>query len=614
MDYKILNCLNLPEDVKKLSYEQLDILAEDIRNFLIECVSHTGGHLASNLGVVEITLAMHRVFSSPEDQFIFDVGHQSYVHKILTGRKDLFSTLRQKDGLSGFPSPEESEHDPFKMGHSSTSVSLGLGLSTANMILGRDNNVVTLIGDGAMTGGMVYEALCNLDKSNNNLIVILNDNKMSISKNVGFIAGYLSKIRAKPRYFKIKDGTKGFLKKIPVFGEPISRGISAIKNSFKRMIYNENIFETFGLTYLGPVDGHDIRALCTVMQRARQLKKPVLIHTMTKKGKGYSFAEHAPNSFHGISSFDVKTGMAVSNSTDSFSSEFGELLCNTIAENDSLYVITAAMCEGCGLEPVKQQYPKHVLDVGIAEGHAVTFAAGLSKNGLLPIFAVYSSFLQRGYDQLIHDVALQKLHVVFAVDRAGIVGSDGETHQGLFDVPFMVPIPNLTVYAPATYKELHLQFHKLCFDTEMTGVIRYPRGGQGNIALPFNESAEIFEMVCNSPETLVITYGREIYPVMQAIENLECKPSVLKLNRILPLSHTVVQLVRQYKTVYFFEEGYSYGGIASLLCQKLSKIGFTGDFKVYGIKNSFVKHADYSEILRDNQLDSDSIHKILIEA
>ncbi len=611
MDYQLLDKLNLPQDIKKMSLEQLNILAEEIRHFLICSVSRTGGHLASNLGVVELSIAMHYVFDCPNDQFVFDVGHQSYVHKILTGRMNDFATLRCKGGLSGFPSPDESEYDVFKMGHSSTSISLGLGLSTADHINNTKNHVVALIGDGAMTGGMVYEALCNVKNSKNNLIVILNDNKMSISKNVGFMARYLAKIRAKPRYFKFKDSTKGFLQKIPLIGKSLSRFVSYVKTRFKILIYNTNIFENFGLTFLGPTDGHDLQEMISILSRAKQLGKPVLIHALTKKGKGYSFAEDAPEQFHGISSFDVSTGLSKSNAADSFSSKFGELLCNMIGADRRIYAITAAMCEGCGLEGVAAQYPKHLIDVGIAEAHAVTYSAGLAKNGLLPVFAVYSSFLQRGYDQLIHDVALQKQHVIFAIDRCGIVGPDGETHQGLFDVPFLQTIPNFTVYSPATYKELHLQFEKLCYKTPCAGAIRYPRGGEINTAMPFKESAETFEMLCADPTVLIVTYGRQIQPIIEAVNDMENKPSVLKINRIIPLSDAIVQVAATYKTVLFFEEGYVYGGIGSMLCQKLSEIDFSGKFKVFGIDNQFVKHAKYEEILSDCGLDRQGVYNAI---
>ena len=611
MDYKMLNRMSFPEDIKKLSIDELEILAQEIRNFLIDSVSQTGGHLASNLGVVELTIAMHYVFDSPQDQFIFDVGHQSYVHKILTGRMGEFVSLRKKGGLSGFPSPEESDHDIFKMGHSSTSLSLGLGLSSADYLNGKNDKVVAVIGDGAMTGGMVYEALCNIKNTKNNLIVVLNDNKMSISRNVGFMARYLAKIRAKPRYFRFKDGTKGFLQKIPLIGKYLSRFVSFVKTRFKMLVYHNNIFESFGLTYLGPSDGHDLREMINVLSRAKELGKPALVHVLTKKGKGYSFAEASPEAFHGISSFDVKTGLSKANAADSFSLKFGELLANMIGNDKRIYAITAAMCEGCGLESVYEQYPKHLIDVGIAEAHAITFGAGLAKNGMLPVFAVYSSFLQRGYDQLIHDVALQKQHMIFAVDRSGIVGPDGETHQGLFDVAFLQSIPNITVFAPATYKELHVQFEKLCYETENVGVIRYPRGSEVGGPLPFKETAENFEMICGDPETLLISYGREIGEVIAATDGMETKPSILKINKIIPLSDSIIQIAAKFKNVLIFEEGYVYGGVGTTICQKLSEIGFKGNISVHGIENCFVKHASYEQILEEFDLDRISIRKTI---
>ncbi len=611
MDYEMLKQLSLPQDIKKLSIDQLESLAQEIRSYLIESVSQTGGHLASNLGVVELTLAMHYVFDSPKDQFIFDVGHQSYVHKILTGRMDGFSSLRQRDGISGFPNPEESEHDIFKMGHSSTSVSLGLGLSFANLINNQSQSVVAVIGDGAMTGGMVYEAMSNINNTKTQLIVILNDNKMSISKNVGFMARYLAKIRAKPRYYRFKDNTKGFLRKIPLIGQSISNFVSFVKSRFKMLIYHANLFESFGMTYLGPADGHNIAEMISVLSRAKQLKKPVLIHALTKKGKGYTFAEHSPQAFHGISSFDIKTGLSVSNAVDSFSSKFGELLCNMIAEDKNIFVITAAMCEGCGLDAVSAQYPKHLIDVGITEGHAITFSAGLAKNGLLPVFAVYSSFLQRGYDQLIHDIALQKQHAIFAIDRAGIVGPDGETHQGFFDVVFLQSVPNFTLYAPATYKELNLQFAKLCYDTECAGAIRYPRGGELTGELLFRESAEAFEMICGDSDILLVSYGRQIGEVVAATEGLDIRLSVLKINRIIPLSDAVIQIAQNFKHILFFEEGYIYGGVGSMMCQKLAEVNYQGSFKLFGIDNQFVRHATYNEILVQYGLDRESIKNTL---
>lgn len=614
MSYNLLDRLSLPEDIKTLSTPQLNELACEIRDFLISSVSETGGHLASNLGVVELTIAMHYVFDSPKDQLIFDVGHQSYVHKILTGRKDGFSSLRQKGGLSGFPNPDESEHDAFKMGHSSTSVSLGLGLSTADHINGNTGHVISILGDGAMTGGMVYEAFSNIKNTKNNLIVVLNDNKMSISKNVGFVARYLSKIRAKPRYYRFKDKTKGFLEKIPLVGVSLSRFVSFVKSSFKMMVYSGNVFETFGMTYLGPVDGHDIESLISVFERAKQLGKPVLIHAETKKGKGYSFAENAPQAFHGISSFDVETGMAISNAADSFSSKFGELMCHMIDEDKNIRVISAAMCEGCGLENVAAQYPKHFIDVGITEAHAVTFAAGLAKNGVLPIFAVYSSFLQRSYDQLIHDVALQKQHVIFAVDRSGIVGADGETHQGFFDIVFFQSIPNITVYAPATYKELNLQFSKLCYETKNVGAIRYPRGSEIKCKLPFKESAEPFEIIYGDPKVLVVTYGREVAEVLGAVESMEHKPSILKINRVVPLSDEMISIAQTFSAIFFFEEGYRYGGVGSTFGQKLMENGYKGEYKLTAIDNQFVKHATYNETLNDFGLDSESVRAVINKA
>ncbi len=611
--YPLLNQISTPNDVKGLTDAQCQQLAQEIRDFLVESVAHTGGHLASNLGVVELTIALHRVFSSPSDKILFDVGHQSYVHKILTGRREKFSSLRTKGGLSGFPNPEESEHDVLKMGHSSTSVSAGLGICAANTATGKNDYVIVVVGDGAMTGGMAFEAIENARNVGGKLIVILNDNKMSISKNVGSLARYLSKIRAKPRYFRLKDRTETFLNRIPLIGKPLHRIISKLKKMVKYTVYRENIFEGLGLTYLGPIDGHNFTELSDTMYRAKELGKPVLVHVLTKKGKGYSYAEEAPSEFHGVSKFDIDTGLAKAKQRDSYSEKFGQLLCNEASENQKIHVITAAMCEGCCLTQFAKEYPRRFYDVGIAEEHAVTFAAGLARGGILPIFAVYSSFLQRAYDQIIHDVALQKLKVIFAIDRCGIVGADGETHQGLFDIPMLLPISGITVYSPATYSEMSAQFRYLCDKCKNAGVLRYPRGAEPLIELPIEQNADPYQLIEGETDLLVVTYGREIFEVWQAVQGLSKKPSVLKINRVKPFDESMLATICQYKKVLVVEEGYVHGGVGSALLQNLVQNDFTGKIKIYGIENQFVPHASYEEILAMYDLDARGVAKMIEE-
>ena len=430
MEYKLLSKITSPKDIKKMDIARLNELSGEIRYKLIETVSENGGHLASNLGMVELTVALHKVFNSPKDQIVYDVGHQCYTHKLLTGRYDKFSTLRTKGGISGFTRPTESEHDIFFSGHSATSVSAGLGLAKAKMLKGDDGYVVSVIGDGSFTGGMVFEALNNGGRSKAKHIIILNDNKMSISENVGAFAKYLAVIRSRPEYYSFKANTEKVLNKIPL-GEKIVKKLYRIKTDIKNKVYEQStFFEDLGYRYMGPIDGHNIENLCDALSSAKSVNGPVLLHVITVKGKGYEYAEKDPSVFHGISKFDVDTGEAIS-SHKSYSGFFGDTLCSLAKEDKTICAITAAMGIGTGLDCFSEKYPDRFFDVGIAEEHAVTFGSGLAKNGMRPVFAVYSTFLQRCYDQIVHDVSLQKQKVVFAVDRAGFVGEDGETHHGL---------------------------------------------------------------------------------------------------------------------------------------------------------------------------------------
>ena len=450
----ILDGINSPNDLRRLDSKKLNILAEEIREFLINSVSNTGGHLASNLGVVDLTIALHRVFDTKKDRIVWDVGHQCYTHKILTGRKDGFAQLRRFGGMSGFPKSEESEHDCFNTGHSSTSISAALGLAAARDLRGERHSVVAVIGDGSLTGGLAYEGLNNAGRISSNLIVILNDNEMSISRNVGGMSAYLNKMRSNPSYFKAKKEIGEFLHKIPKVGSSIAVKLQKTKDGIRHILVNNSIFEELGFTYFGPLDGHDLEGLTEVLTMAKRIEGPVLLHIFTKKGKGCDYAEKSPEKYHGIGSFDASTGIGIQNKSSvkrlSSSAVFGAKLVELASVNKSVTAITAAMPDGTGLTGFAKTFPSRFFDVGIAEQHAVTFAAGLAKAGMIPVVAVYSTFMQRAYDQIFHDAALQNLHVVFALDRSGIVGEDGETHHGIYDISYMSHIPNVSVLAPSS--------------------------------------------------------------------------------------------------------------------------------------------------------------------
>ena len=614
MDTIFLNRIKSPEDVKKLSYSELEALAGEIRNALIETVSENGGHLASNLGMVELTIAMHSVFSSPKDQFVFDVGHQAYTHKLLTGRYDSFSTLRKKDGISGFTRPEESEHDIFVSGHSSTSVSASLGLAEAKRLNGQNGYVVCVIGDGSFTGGMVYEALNNAGKTNNKLIVILNDNKMSISENVGAFVSYLAVIRSDPRYFRLKARTERALNRIPVVGKSISAFIYKLKTDLKNKLYNRStFFEDIGFRYMGPVDGHNIKQLSQALESAKLVDGPVVLHVSTVKGKGYNFAEKMPSEFHGISCFDINTGEPVSHS-ETFSSVFGDELCK-IAENDRrICAVTAAMSLGTGLEEFSKRFPKRFFDVGIAEQHAVTFASGLAKNGMIPVFAVYSTFLQRGYDQLIHDISLQKLKVIFAVDRAGFVGEDGETHQGVFDVAFFNTIPGIKVYTPSNFDELRANLNSAIYEDKCPVAIRYPRGCEIKLNTSADETNGNYSIYGgkNGNKKLIVTYGRiTANAVSAACEDKNT--TVLKLNVIKPISHDAVTYALSFDEIYFFEEGIKSGGIGEKFALLLLENGYKGSYRLTAVDDEYIKQATVEEQTVKYGLDMDSIIRTISE-
>ncbi len=616
MEYKLLSKIKVPSDIRNMSYNQLYDLAEEIRYKLIETVSLNGGHLAPNLGVVELTIAMHKVFSSPEDQFVFDVGHQCYTHKLLTGRFENFSSLRTKNGISGFCRPGESEHDIFYSGHSGTSVSAGLGLALANRLNGDNSHVITVIGDGSFTGGMVYEALNNGGRTNARQIIILNDNKMSISENVGAFAKYLAVIRSKPEYYSFKAGTEKFLNRVPM-GKAVARKLYDLKTDIKNKLYSQStFFEDLGYRYMGPVDGHNIENLCDALETAKTVDVPVVLHVLTVKGRGYEHAEKYPSLFHGISRFDVETGEPKS-SFESFSDKFGQVLCEKAEKDDNICAITAAMGIGTGLNNFSKKYPDRFYDVGIAEEHAVTFASGLSKNGLKPVYAVYSTFFQRCYDQLIHDISLQKLKVLFAVDRAGFVGEDGETHHGIFDVSFLGTVPDIKVYSPCCYRSLEADINSALYADEYSAVVRYPRGTpKEKVAKLQYDCLEYSLYGKRESDDVIVTYGRITAEAIDAVDKMAQRGKeklLLSLNQIKPISEGVFDILLSKKKIYFFEEGIRSGGIGEKLGSALLEKGYCGKYRIRAIENKFVEQASVSELLSAYGLDCDAMVEFMGE-
>ena len=537
----ILETIHSPADVKALDRSELPVLCGELREFLIQNVSQTGGHLASNLGAVELTVAIHRVFDTASDRLVFDVGHQCYVHKALTGRRELFSTLRQFGGLSGFPKPRESQHDAFIAGHASNSVSVALGMARARTLQQEDYSVLALIGDGALTGGLAYEGLNNAGASGEPLIVILNDNGMSINPNVGAVDSHLSQIRSKPAYYHFKKWYRNLFGANPMDSR-IYRFNHKVKTSLKKALWpGSTLFEDMGFTYLGPIDGHDLDRLVHVLSWARELRCPVVVHVKTVKGKGYSFAEQNPDKFHGVGPFDPETGLLKKSGGDDFSAVFGRTLVSCAAEDSRICAITAAMADGTGLAPFAREFPDRFFDVAISEGHGVAMAAGLAKQGMIPVFAVYSSFLQRGYDQLIHDVSLQQLHVVLGVDRAGLVGADGETHHGCFDALFLSEIPGFTVLCPASFAELRRMVRQALFEISGPVAVRYPRGGEG--AYQEDRSQGVIARLREGADAAILTYGVLVNQALAAADLLAAQgiqAEVLKLNQISPLEYDML--------------------------------------------------------------------------
>ncbi|MBQ3286189.1 MAG: 1-deoxy-D-xylulose-5-phosphate synthase [Ruminococcus sp.] len=615
MSYEILSKIESPADLKALDNKQLDLLCAEIREKLIDIISVNGGHLSSNLGVVELTVALHKVFNCPADSVVFDVGHQSYTHKMLTGRYGMIDTIRREGGLSGFPKRSESDCDAFNAGHASTSISAALGIAKAKALSGDKSYTVAIIGDGSLTGGMAYEGLNNAGQHKKNFIVILNDNRMSISRNVGAMARYLSSIRMQPWYRRLKHGTERALSKLPLLGKPIGEVLKRSKSKVKHVMYRHTIFDKLGLSYYGPVDGHNMEDLINALNTVRQSKDPCLLHVVTKKGKGYKYAEDDSASYHGVGSFNVDTGEPIS-SKENFSAVFGRKLCELAEADSCVCAVTAAMRTGTGLQDFVKLYKDRFFDVGIAEEHAVTFSAGLALNGMLPVFAVYSTFLQRSYDQLIHDASMQKAHLVLAVDRAGVVGEDGETHQGLFDVSMLNAIPDTTVYSPCYFDGLERCLTEALFEDDGLVAVRYPRGGEGRKPEGYNRENTNYELYGDrDADTLLVTYGRLFSEAVAAREIMKEQGKelcILKLCRIKPIDERAVKLASDFKNIRFFEEGMRSGSVADVFRDMLDRQNYGGSYKVTAVDNIYVQHASVASTLKTLGLDALSMAQSLM--
>ena len=607
----ILEKIQNPNDVKALSAQETEDLCGELRRFLLEQVSRTGGHLASNLGAVELTVAIHRVFDTGRDRLVFDVGHQCYVHKILTGRREQFSTLRKAGGISGFPKPHESVHDAFIAGHASNSVSVALGMAKARTLLHEDYAVLALLGDGALSGGLAYEGLNNAGASGEPMIVILNDNGMSISRNVGAMSTHLSRLRTKPEYYEFKKNYRDVLGRTAA-GQAVYDFNHRLKTRVKKAVLpNATMFEDMGFSYLGPVDGHNVEKLENTLRWAKELNCPVLVHVNTVKGKGYGPAEREPNLYHGVGAFDINRGVG-RNRKEDFSAAFGQALCALASEDERVCAITAAMTDGTGLGGFAETYPERFFDVGIAEGHACAMAAGMAKQGLIPVFAVYSSFLQRGYDQLIHDIALSNLHVVLAVDRAGMVGADGETHHGIFDATFLSDIPNMTVLCPSDYAELRSMLRRAVFEIDGPVAIRYPRGGEG---VYHDDSADgnLVELRGGSDITLC-AYGTMINNIMEAAELLSgqgISARVVKINCISPFyDRDIRNVIGKCRALLVAEEATSVGCVGQRLAAILAENRIAPDKLVLcNLNKAFPVQGDVRELQREFGLDAENLAK-----
>lgn len=612
---EILNQIQKKDDIKKLNEEELKTLCKELRRFLLRSVSKTGGHLASNLGVVELTVALEYCFNLPEDKIVWDVGHQAYIHKILTGRKEQFATLRQLDGLSGFPKPHESDCDAFAAGHSSTSISAALGIAKARDLLGGKEHVIAVIGDGSMTGGLAYEALNNAGRENTNLIVILNDNQMSIDTNVGALSRHLNNLRTDGRYQKLKEHFKQFRDNVPIVGQATYNVLSKARDSAKHLFLHGAMFEELGFKYIGPVDGHDLKELLELFQNVKHMKGPVLIHIKTVKGRGYRYAEENPSDYHGVGAFDLKTGKPLSSGGESWSDVFGKKMLEIGAANDKAVGITAAMAGGTGFEGFQKAFPERFFDVAIAEQHGVTFSAGLASRGIVPVFAVYSSFLQRAYDQIVHDVCMQNLHVVFAVDRAGIVGADGETHQGVFDLSFLSHIPNMTVLSPKNSWELEEMLDFAVNRWNGPVAVRYPRG-TAETAFAENREPVAYgkaELIQDGRKIAVLAEGHMLKTAAEAVKRLEkdgYQPMLVNMRFISPLDgEMLLRAAEQCAYIFTVEDNLGKGGLGSRVLEFYSGRRQTVSVTSFAFPDCYIEQGTQAQLFARHGLDAEGIYK-----
>lgn len=614
---KLLDKLRFPEDLKKLNEEDYNTLSNEIREFLIDSVSKTGGHLASNLGVVELSLSLFKIFDFEKDKIVWDVGHQSYIYKILTGRKDKFNKLRQYNGLSGFPKRAESKYDYFDTGHSSTSISAALGIARARDLKKENYSVISVIGDGALTGGMAIEALNDVGFRKTKMIIILNDNQMSISKNVGGLSRYLNKLRIDPGYNKLKSEIYTSLESSNL-GKNIAGKLTKVKDSIKQLVVPSMFFENIGVKYIGPIDGHDINAMADVLLKAKEINGPVIIHVLTQKGKGYALAEESPSKYHGIGPFNLESGELNVSPKNSYSKAFGKALINLGAKDERIVAITAAMPGGTGLKCFSEKYKDRFFDVGIAEEHAVTLAAGMASNGLKPVFAVYSTFLQRAFDQLLNDVCLQNLPVVFAIDRAGIVGDDGETHQGINDLSYLSMIPNIHIVAPKCLEEVEILL-KWAFDKNAPVAIRYPRGGNIiNTLLPIKEIEEgKWEVINKGSKVCIIATGKMVQHAMLAKDILYEKglnPSIINATFIKPIDKKLLENIKKEGyNILTIEDNILKGGLGSAIKDYLTEIDYKGVVKSLGYNDQFIPQGNVDMLYKAYKLDCDSISEAVIK-
>ncbi len=612
----MLETINAPEDVKKLNTEEKKKLAEEIRKYILEIVSQNGGHLASNLGVVELSLALHSIFDVPKDKIVWDVGHQTYVHKIITGRREELKTLRQLKGIAGFPKSKESEADSFNTGHSSTSISAALGMARARDLKKENNSVIAVIGDGALTGGMALEALNDAGWSQTRMTVILNDNEMSISKNIGGISMLLSKMRTKKTYSKSSDVVKKVILKMPAVGKPIVKIVRRIKRSIKQLIIPKMFFEDIGFRYLGPVDGHDIEELERMLKISKQLEGPVLIHVLTKKGKGYRIAEENPDKFHATGPFDLETGKSKKEKKKDYSKIFGEKLVELAKSNDKIVAITASMKDGTGLTEFAKQFPDRFFDIGIAEQHAIGVAAGMAKEGAIPVVPIYSSFYQRAYDQVIHDVAMQNLPVIMCVDRAGIVGADGETHQGTLDMAFFRLIPNLTIMAPKNFKELE-EMLSFAVNLGKPVVIRYPRGSEDEYKMEKQEKLEEgkAEILKEGKDLSIIAIGKMVARAMKVAQKIEKEQNitveVINSRFLKPIDkETIKKSLQKTRQVITIEDGTILNGLASAVQEIIIEEDLQ-EIKIqnYAYPDQYIEHGSVEELEKIYHMDVESIER-----